>query len=91
MIILIRTCLHFCMFDWSGKNGDESGKSQGILISCVSGNPVIYGHNCTLESGAQYPYIAQQQVRHASLYFEQGLVSYHVSVVLGPLLQRGTI
>ena len=29
------------MFDWSGKNGDKSGKSQGILISCVSGNPVI--------------------------------------------------
>ena len=27
------------MFDWSGKNGDMSGKSQGILISCVSGNP----------------------------------------------------
>ena len=27
------------MFDWSGKNGDESGKSQGILIPCVSGNP----------------------------------------------------
>ena len=27
------------MFDWSGKNGDKSGKSQGILISCVSGNP----------------------------------------------------
>ena len=31
--------LNFCMFDWSGKNGDESGKSQGILISRVSGNP----------------------------------------------------
>ena len=30
----------FCMFDWSGKNGDKSGKSQGILISCVSGNAV---------------------------------------------------
>ena len=32
------------MFDWSGKNGDKSGKrlgkSQGILTSCVSGNPV---------------------------------------------------
>ena len=28
------------MFDWSGKNADKSGKSQGILISCVSGNPV---------------------------------------------------
>ena len=28
------------MFDWSGKNGDKSGKSQGILIYCVSGNPV---------------------------------------------------
>ena len=27
------------MFDWSGKNADKSGKSQGILISCVSGNP----------------------------------------------------
>ena len=27
------------MFDWSGKNRDKSGKSQGILISCVSGNP----------------------------------------------------
>ena len=27
------------MYDWSGKNGDKSGKSQGILISCVSGNP----------------------------------------------------
>ena len=27
------------MFDWSGKNYDESGKSQGILISCVSGKP----------------------------------------------------
>ena len=26
------------MFDWSGKNADMSGKSQGILISCVSGN-----------------------------------------------------
>ena len=27
------------MFDWSGKNADKSGKSQGILISCVSGKP----------------------------------------------------
>ena len=27
------------MFDWSGKNADMSGKSQGILIYCVSGNP----------------------------------------------------
>ena len=31
------------MFDWSWKNADKSGKrsgkSQGILISCVSGNP----------------------------------------------------
>ena len=27
------------MFDWSGKNGDKSGKGQGILVSCVSGNP----------------------------------------------------
>ena len=26
------------MFDWSGKNGNKSGKSQGILISCMSGN-----------------------------------------------------
>ena len=40
MIILIRTCLNFCMFDWSVKNGDKSGKSHGILISCVSGNSV---------------------------------------------------
>ena len=32
------------MFDWSGQNCDESGKSQGILISCVSGNPT---HTCT--------------------------------------------
>ena len=30
------------MINWSGKNGDESGKSQGILKSCVSGNPVFY-------------------------------------------------
>ena len=30
------------MFDWSGRNTDKSGKGQGILISCVSGNPV-YG------------------------------------------------
>ena len=27
------------MFDWSGENGDKSGKCQGILISCVGGNP----------------------------------------------------
>ena len=27
------------MFDWSEKKGDKSGKSQGILICCVSGNP----------------------------------------------------
>ena len=32
--------LKFCMFDWSGENGGKSGKSQGILIYCVSGNPV---------------------------------------------------
>ena len=32
------------MFDWSGKNGDTSGKSQGILISCVSGNPAYNLH-----------------------------------------------
>ena len=30
------------MFDRSGKNADKSGKSQGILISCVSGNPDVY-------------------------------------------------
>ena len=29
------------MFDRSGKNADKSGKSQGILISCVSGNPAM--------------------------------------------------
>ena len=29
------------MFDWSGENCDESVKSQGILIYCVSGNPVL--------------------------------------------------
>ena len=29
------------MFDWSGKNADTSGKGQGILISCVSGNPAM--------------------------------------------------
>ena len=29
------------MFNWSGKNGDKSGKSQGILKSCVSGNLVL--------------------------------------------------
>ena len=37
--VLIHTCLNFCMFDWSGKHGNKSGKSQGILISCASGNP----------------------------------------------------
>ena len=35
-------CLKFCMFDWPGKNGNKSGKSQGILIYCVSGNPENY-------------------------------------------------
>ena len=39
IFILISTFLNFCMFDWSGKNGDKSGKSQGIWISCVSYNP----------------------------------------------------
>ena len=34
MIINICTCLNLCMFDWSG----EMKISQGILISCVSGN-----------------------------------------------------
>ena len=33
------------MSDWSGDNGDMSGKklgkSQGNLISCVSGNPAF--------------------------------------------------
>ena len=33
------------MFDWSGKNADKSGKSQGILISCVSGNPDLTDDN----------------------------------------------
>ena len=27
------------MFDWWGKNENKSAKSQGILVSCVSGNP----------------------------------------------------
>ena len=26
----------------SGKNGNKSGKSQAILISCVSGNPAMF-------------------------------------------------
>ena len=39
------------MFDWSGKNGDSSGKSQGILISCVSGNP-----DCIFPICGSYPY-----------------------------------
>ena len=30
------------MFDWSGKNADKSGKGQGILKFCVSGNPDMY-------------------------------------------------
>ena len=29
--------LNFCVFDWSGKNEDKSGKR--ILITCVSGKP----------------------------------------------------
>ena len=37
--MIIHACFTFCMFDWSGKNGNKSGKSQEILISCVSGNP----------------------------------------------------
>ena len=37
-------CLDFWIFDWSGKNGNKSGKSQGILISCVSGNPENENH-----------------------------------------------
>ena len=36
----IHTYPNFFMFDWSGKNGDNSGKSQGILISCMRCNPV---------------------------------------------------
>ena len=43
----IRKYLNFSMFDWLGKNGDESGKSQGILISHVSGNPDIVDDNIT--------------------------------------------
>ena len=35
-MLLNSTCFNICMFDWSVKNG---GKSQGILISCVSSNP----------------------------------------------------
>ena len=35
----MHTRRNFCMFYWSGKNGNKSGKSQEILISCVSGNP----------------------------------------------------
>ena len=42
IIIQIRTYLNFCMFDWSEENGDKSGESQGILISCVSGNSDLY-------------------------------------------------
>ena len=34
-------CLNFSMFTWSRENGDKSGKSQGSLKSCVSGNPDI--------------------------------------------------
>ena len=34
------------MFNWSGKNGDKSGKSQGIMKSCVSGNPACAGRDC---------------------------------------------
>ena len=30
---------NFCMLGWSGENGEKSGKSQGILILCASGNP----------------------------------------------------
>ena len=30
------------MFDCSGENGDTSGKGQGILIPCVSGNLVQF-------------------------------------------------
>ena len=41
--IYLNIRLNFCMFDWSGKKGDKSGGggggSQGIFISCVSGNP----------------------------------------------------
>ena len=37
------------MFDWSGKNGNKSGKSQGILISCVSGNPEFIYSAVTVE------------------------------------------
>ena len=39
--LIHNTCGNSCMFDWSRKNGNQSGKSQGILISCVSGNPVV--------------------------------------------------
>ena len=29
-----RTCFNFGMFDWSGKNGEESGKSKKFDILC---------------------------------------------------------
>ena len=48
IIILICTCLNIGMFDWSWKSGGKSGKSQGILISCVSGNPVTVYSEMTL-------------------------------------------
>ena len=41
------TCLNFSMFDWTGENGNKSGKSQGILISCVSRNPYLYNDVCS--------------------------------------------
>ena len=41
IIIVIHIILNFCMLHWSGIKGDKSGKIQGILMYCVSGNPVM--------------------------------------------------
>ena len=40
---MIHACLNFCMIGHG--QGNISGKSQGILISCVSGNPAITDHH----------------------------------------------
>ena len=75
------------MFDWSGDNGDMSGKklgkSHGNLISCVSGNPALLDVIMLRILPDYFP----SYMPHSAIYEDYCIICYKLNVFLpNPLL-----
>ena len=66
------------MFDWSGENRNKSGKNQGIMISCVSGNSVslLQADTITIWPQMFKSNVKPKQTKHKEVLFNK--ISQHL-------------